>query len=115
MAGRFLVALVAAVVALVSFQTASQAGERGWRGPAHSHSYRRGPQVRGYIARRGGYSYSYAESINTYGDAFARYGAGNSLRDPSMERSQSNAGPFDNGFFFDSGSSARGGDAPYMN
>ena len=115
MAGKLLVALVATVVALVSFDTTAGAGERGWRGHSKSYSYRRGPQVRGYVARRGGYSYSYADSINTYGDAFARYGAGNTLRDPSMERSQSNAGPFDSGFFFDSGSAARGGDAPYMN
>lgn len=112
---KFAAALLATVIAVSSFGTAAEAGDRGWRGHSKSHSYRGGPKVKGFVARRGGYSYSYAESINTYGDAFARYGAGNSLRDPSMERSQSNAGPFDNGFFFDSGSAARGGDSPYMN
>ncbi|MBL8566165.1 MAG: hypothetical protein JNM89_10660 [Hyphomicrobiaceae bacterium] len=115
MKGKMLVALLAACAAVVSVSAPVEAGERGWRGHHKSYSHRRGPQVRGYVARRGGYSYSYAESVNTYGDSFARYGAGNSLRDPSMENQQTIAGPFDNGFFFDSGSSARGGDAPYMN
>lgn len=115
MKAKFTVALLAAVAAVFSTAAPADAGERGWRGHSRAHAYRKGPQVRGYVARRGGYSYSYAESVNTYGDAFGRYGAGNSLRDPSMERNQTGAGPFDNGFFFDSGSSARGGDAPYMN
>ena len=75
--------------------------------------------MRGYVARRGGYSYTYADAINTYGDANGRYGRGNVLRDPSMEKNQSSSGPFDSGFFFNSGSSGSnnsyGGDMPYMN
>lgn len=70
-------------------------------------------RVKGYSARRGGYSYDQAESINTYGDSRGRYGSANSLRDPQLGR-QTDAGPFDHGFFFDSGVNRNGGDAPYM-
>lgn len=62
---------------------------------------------------RGGYSYSYADSINTYGDSRSKYGGASAYRDPNLDR-QTNAGPFDHGFFFDSGIGARGGDSPYM-
>lgn len=72
------------------------------------------PQVRGYVERRGGYSYSPEDSINTYGDSRGRYGAANSFRDPMADR-QTNFGPFDNGFFFDSGIQPRGGNSPYPN
>lgn len=62
---------------------------------------------------RGGYSYSYADSINTYGDGRSKYGSASAYRDPNLDR-QTNAGPFDHGFFFDSGLGERGGDSPYM-
>ncbi len=78
----------------------------------HSRGYRHA-QVRGYTARRGGYSYRYADSINTYGDSRSLYGATLRFRDPALDR-QTNAGPFDHGFFFDSGVAPRGGDSPYM-
>ena len=71
-------------------------------------------KVQGYEARRGGYSYSYADTINTYGDSRSLYGATQSFRDPMLDR-QTNAGPFDHGFFFESGNAARGGNSPYMN
>lgn len=64
--------------------------------------------------RRGGYSYSQSDSINTYGDNRGRFGSANSLRDPNIDR-QTNAGPFDHGFFFDSGVGPRGGNSPYLN
>lgn len=64
--------------------------------------------------KKGGYSYSPADTINTYGDARSKYGAASSLRDPSLDR-QTNAGPFDHGFFFDSATGRHGGDSPYMN
>ncbi len=64
--------------------------------------------------RRGGYSYSQADSINTYGDNRGAYGSANSLRDPQIDR-QTNFGPFDHGFFYDSGVGARGGNSPYLN
>ena len=72
-----------------------------------SSNYRRGPQVRGFIQRRGGYSYKIEDTINTYG-------ASNGYRSPFYDR-QTSSGPFDNGFFFDSGISPRGGDSPYRN
>jgi hypothetical protein len=79
----------------------------------HRYHKRYGTQVRGYVARRGGYSYIYADSINTYGDARSRYGSTLSFRDAGFER-QSPGGPFDHGFFFDSGVAPRGGQSPYM-
>jgi hypothetical protein len=63
-----------------------------------SNVYRRGPQVRGFLARRGGYSYGAADSINTYGDARTRFGSNSSYRDKFADR-QTNNGPFDHGFF----------------
>ena len=41
----------------------SQADDR-----SKASTYRKAPQVKGYTARRGGYSYSYEDTINTYGD-----------------------------------------------
>jgi len=64
--------------------------------------------------RRGGYSYSFSDTINTYGDARTAYGSTNSYRDPFLDR-QSAAGPFDNGFFFDSAIAPHGGNSPYLN
>ncbi len=81
--------------------------------PKSSYYRKRGPQVRGFTARRGGYSYSAADSINTYGDSRTLYGATQWFRSPALDR-QTSAGPFDHGFFFDSGTSPRGGDSPYM-
>lgn len=75
--------------------------------------YRRGPQVRGFVARRGGYSYTYADSVDTYGSPRTIYGGVPYYNDPMMSR-QTSAGPFDHGFFFDSGVGPRGGESPYM-
>jgi len=75
--------------------------------------YRRGPQVRGFVARRGGYSYTYEDSIDTYGSPRTIYGGMPYYNDPLMSR-QTSAGPFDHGFFFDSGVGPRGGESPYM-
>ena len=79
-----------------------------------SKSYRRGPQVRGFVQRRGGYSYGLADSINTYGDSRSVYGGGNTYSGYQFNR-QSQGGPFDSDFFFDSGISPRGGNSPYQN
>jgi hypothetical protein len=76
--------------------------------------YRRGPQVRGYIARRGGYSYDVEDTINTYGDSRTLYGGASAYRNPMLDR-QTRFGPFDHGFFFDSGIAPRGGNSPYLN
>ena len=64
--------------------------------------------------KKGGYSYSPEDTINTYGDARTKYGSTSSLRDPKIDR-QTNSGPFDHGFFFDSAMGRNGGDSPYMN
>jgi hypothetical protein len=71
-------------------------------------------QGQGYTLHRGGgYSYSYSDSINTYGGSRSRYGGGEEFRDPTLEL-QTPAGPFDHGFFFDSAIGQHGGNAPYM-
>lgn len=73
-------------------------------------TYRRAPQVRGFVQRRGGYSYGAADSTSTYGDGRTTLGANGRL----FNR-QTSSGPFDSGFFFDSGIGPRGGDSPYRN
>ena len=98
-------ALIAAVVgvgALVSDTAPVQAADGAYA-----------KKSKGSSARRGGYSYNQYETINTYGDSRGRYGQANSLRDPQLGR-QTEAGPFDHGFFFDSGVGRNGGDSPYM-
>lgn len=73
-----------------------------------------GPRVRGFVARRGGYSYVPEDVINTYGNSRTLYGSASVYRDPMLDR-QTQFGPFDHGFFFDSGIAPRGGDSPYQN
>lgn len=90
---------VAVLAALVVLTTIAEAQQRTKRQPTE---------------RRGGYSYSQADTINTYGDTRGRYGRTEAFRDPNIDR-QTNFGPFDNGFFFDSGVGARGGNSPYLN
>jgi hypothetical protein len=70
-----------------------------------------GPRFAG--RRIGFYSYSYRDVINTYGMSRSLYGSINTYRDPYVDR-QTPAGPFDHGFFFDSGHLPRGGDSPYI-
>lgn len=110
--------VVAVAVAAFSFASVdhAEAGDRSKasRSSGASAYGRSGAQVRGYAQRRGGYSYSYQDSINTYGDSRSLYGATQSFRDPMLDR-QTNAGPFDHGFFFESGIAPRGGNSPYMN
>jgi hypothetical protein len=75
----------------------------------------RGPQVRGFQRRRvGGYSFYAADTINTYGDVRTLFGGNNVYRDAQADR-QTRFGPFDHGFFFDSGIGGRGGYSPYHN
>jgi hypothetical protein len=112
-------AFLSAVLTLVSVSLPAEAGSRkraaGATSAEHPESGQyRGTRVKGYTERRGGYSYSQEDTINTYGDSRGRYGSTSSLRDPQFDR-QTNAGPFDHGFFFDSGIQPRGGDSPYMN
>lgn len=119
----FLAAVAAVSLVSLGSATGADAGSRhharsaaATDGGAHPKSsyYRRGPQVRGYVKRRGGYSYTKEDTINTYGDSRGRFGAANSLRDPSLD-TQTRAGPFDHGFFFNTPMGRNGGDSPYMN
>lgn len=103
---RVLAGALAAVFAFTSAPGLAEAGS--------GKGYKSGPQVKGSSERRGGYSYSYSDSVNTYGDNRTLYGGASAYRDPSLDK-QTNAGPFDHGFFFDSGlSGPHGGDSPYM-
>lgn len=102
--------LAAALAAILAFSAAPHVASAD-----SAKGYRGGAQVKGYSERRGGYSYNYADSVNTYGDNRSLYGGASAYRDPSLDK-QTNAGPFDHGFFFDSGvSGPHGGDSPYMN
>ncbi|MGI9426296.1 MAG: hypothetical protein ACR2PA_24170 [Hyphomicrobiaceae bacterium] len=83
-------------------------------GHRSSRHYRRGPKVRGFVKRRGGYSYSIDDTINTYRDSRTLNGGANSYRFELYTR-QTPSGPFDHGFFFDSGMGLHGGDSPYLN
>jgi hypothetical protein len=67
---------------------------------------------RGFVARGGYYSYSDSDVINTYAGSRGLFGSTNFYRDPFTDR-QTSSGPFDHGFFFDSGMGPRGGDSPY--
>jgi len=81
---------------------------------AYRYQRKRAPVARHYAGRRiGFYSYSYRDVINTYGMSRSLYGSINSYRDPYVDRQTPN-GPFDHGFFFDSGIEPRGGNAPYL-
>ena len=100
---------------------AARAGERKADGvvssdaehPKAGYYRKRGTRVYGYAARRGGYSYNSSDVVNTYGLTRNAFGAANSYRNPAIDR-QTNSGPFDHGFFFDSGIAPRGGDSPYL-
>ena len=111
----------AALLGLVTTENASAGERRASDGSvvtehpkARYYRKRSGTRVYGYTARRGGYSYSYEDTLNTYGSSRTRYGGSLQWRDPQLDR-QTTAGPFDHGFFFDSGIAPRGGDSPYMN
>lgn len=105
--------LVAVAMALGLSFTGGVAMADDGRKPGYSRK-KAGPQVRGYtFIKRGGYSYNYADSLDTYGSARTLFGGSRYYRDPYLDR-QTSSGPFDHGFFFDSGVSPRGGDSPYM-
>ena len=119
---RILVAAALCAVATLALAGSPQAEERrsakvysqGHMEPTKSRYQRkRGTRVRGYLGRRlGFYSYSDADVTNVYGGSRAQFGSTNTYRDPFTDR-QTAAGPFDHGFFFDSGLGPRGGDSPY--
>jgi len=117
-------ALALGTLALMSFTTVGEAAERraklvataqaSFQPTKARYSRRYAGPVRAYRGRRVGfYSYSYRDVINTYGMSRARWGSINSYRDPFVDMQTPN-GPFDHGFFFDSGMLPRGGNAPYL-
>jgi hypothetical protein len=73
---------------------------------------KRRTRVRGFLLRGGYYSYIDADVINTYGGTGTLWKSTGTFRDPWAER-QSQGGPFDSGFFFDSGIGPRWNDSPY--
>lgn len=96
--------LTMSLLALCAVSAGAQAADNP---PHHRH--------RTHIVKHGGYSYSSEQTINTAGDTLGRYGSANSLRDPSFGR-QTPLGPFDSGFFYDSGAGPgqHGGESIYM-
>jgi hypothetical protein len=119
---RARLAVISVSALLASGATSVTAQERKSAPPpaatagAHPSSgyYRRAPQVRGFVQRRGGYSYGASDVANTAGDSRVQFGSTNWYRNPYLDR-QSRSGPFDHGFFWDSGVSPRGGNSPYQN
>ena len=117
--GSLMIALGALALMAFCGSEPAQAGERkrtmasDGSGTSVQSRYRKRTRVYGYMARRGGYSYTPSDVVNTYGLTRNLYGSNNSFRDPFADR-QTVAGPFDHGFFFDSGIGPRGGDSPYL-
>jgi len=103
--------LVAMLAASISAPAFAQNGTVSPQGAHPKSGYYHGGRS---SRHRGGYSYKYEDAINTYGDSLGRYGSADSLRDQQFGR-QTETGPFDHGFFFDSGTAPHGGDSPYMN
>ena len=117
----FVVASVITALSVFIVSAPADAGRRNGayqdQGGAHptSRHYRGAARVKGYRRRaRGGYSYQWQDSINTYGDSRSNFGGASSYRHEAYDR-QTPAGPFDHGFFFDGGMAPNGGDSPYMN
>lgn len=108
--GTMALVCAAAVVASSSAEAACRRVDGVTYCQRHHH---RGTRVKGFVQRRGGgYSYNAADTVNTYGDSGSRYPSTLNFRDPGFDRQ---GGPFDSGFFFDSGIGPRGGNSPYMN
>jgi hypothetical protein len=110
-----LLAIALGVVTLLSYTGVAHAAQQGAsggiyaKGSGHAKSRyqrrRRPLQVNIYGGRRrGGYSYSASDVISTYGQS----------PPPYADVRQTPSGPFDSGFFFDSGIGPRGGNSPYQ-
>jgi hypothetical protein len=101
MSRRFLTTVVA-LLSVAALPMVAVAAEKGGKSKGNPSS-----------ERRGGYSYTKGDTINTYGDSRGQFGRSDSLRDPSLG-TQTNSGPFDHGFFYNSGIGLHGGDAPFL-
>jgi hypothetical protein len=86
---------------------ASKAYADGARATKYTTKYKgkRAVRVRGFLQRGGYYSYTDQDAINSY--------AWTSVFRTPLSDQQSPGGPFDSGFFFDSGIGPRFNDSPY--
>lgn len=99
----------AALMALTAIDTAGRTVAPGlWGASAWAEEYRGERRKRIYAKKRRKKSRSTPEEIARY---FQLYGG---FIDPAINK-QSQGGPFDSGFFFDSGMGPNGGDSPYLN
>jgi hypothetical protein len=106
----------AAMLAVVAFEgVAQRVAPAGWgsgvltsKAWAGEYTLEAKPRRRARHARRRPPQGSTAAEIARY---FQLYGG---FIDPAINK-QSQGGPFDSGFFFDSGIGPNGGDSPYMN
>jgi hypothetical protein len=73
---------------------------------------KRATRVRGYLQRGGFYSYTDADAADSTAWQRSLFTSSSTFRTPLSER-QSPGGPFDSGFFFDSGVGPRFNDSPY--
>jgi hypothetical protein len=109
-----MVAFAVSVMALLTSTVATRAGERytgiATYAPSKNANVRyyrkqRPLEVTIYGRRRiGGYSYRRADVVSTYGQS----------PPPWLDVRQTPGGPFDSGFFFDSGMGLHGGNSPYQ-
>ena len=94
------VVLAAACLCALTVSPSAAAKKKGTQYQSQTES----KPLRGVIRYQGGYSYSQSQATGTNYMRFV---------DPSYSR-QTTSGPFDNGFFFDSGIGPRGGESPYQ-
>jgi hypothetical protein len=73
---------------------------------------KRAARVRGFLQRGGYYSYTDEDAINTYAWARGLFTSTSAFRTPLSDQ-QSPGGPFDSGFFFNSGLGPPFNDSPY--
>jgi hypothetical protein len=73
---------------------------------------KRAVRVKGYYYRGGYYSYMDADAIDTRAWARSLFISKSPFRTPLSEQ-QTESGPFDSGYFFDSGMGPRFNDSPY--
>ena len=98
-----LLVLVTADVAGMNTIAGARADD-GYDQPKPPRKAKRRAQARGYTLSPGNSPAEIARYFQLYGGFI----------DPSINK-QSQGGPFDSGFFFDSGITRNGGDSPYMN
>ncbi len=113
--GILAAAVALAMVACTGVPVASDfLASKAYADGARSTTYRgkRAVRVRGFLQRGGYYSYTDDDAINTYTGPRGLFSGTNAFRDPLHVR-QSPGGPFDSGFFFDSGIGPRWNDTPY--